>query len=435
MTNPITSFLKHTFDIRDGREREDKLIENIQRSIEFKGASLWTLIFAILVASIGLNVNSIAIIIGAMLISPLMGPIVGLGLSLGINDSALLRKSAMNLLVATVISIIISTLYFMLSPISNAQSEILARTSPTIYDIFVAFFGGLAGVIGSTRVEKGNVIPGVAIATAIMPPLCTAGYGIATGQAAFFFGALYLYGINCIFICIATLIGVKYLRLPHVAYLDQETTKRNRKIIAAVVIIVTIPAVFFAYTFVKENNFNQNVEQYIANEFGDNGYALIYKNIDYKSKPKKLELAFLSKHFTEEEMQGYRTALSRYHLTGTDLIIKQDGASLTETEWNDAIASIRSESEKVRALEARLAEGYIGPETTEQLLTEAKAINGSVERLSVGSITTAGEDSAKQVAFFYITDDSSPLSEQEENILISWIKSRLKNDSTIVYFF
>ena len=183
----------------EGKEDEMETIDYISKNVEFKGANLWILIFAILVASVGLNVNSTAVIIGAMLISPLMGPIMGVGLAAGINDFELLKKSLKNLGIAIAISIITSTIYFSFTPLNDAQSELLARTEPSIWDVLIALFGGLAGIVAGSRKEKSNAIPGVAIATALMPPLCTAGYGLATGNVYYFFGAFYLFFINSVF--------------------------------------------------------------------------------------------------------------------------------------------------------------------------------------------------------------------------------------------
>ena len=201
----MTNFITNLFNLHRGEQDKQKTLEDVRDNISFRGANLWILACAIIVASVGLNVNSTAVVIGAMLISPLMGPIVGAGFALGIFDFTLLRKSLLNLLIATLVSLLVATIYFYLSPFKEVQSEILSRTSPNIYDVLIAFFGGLVGVIAITRVEKGNPIPGVAIATALMPPLCTAGYGLATGNWKFFLGALFLYSINCVFICIATL--------------------------------------------------------------------------------------------------------------------------------------------------------------------------------------------------------------------------------------
>ena len=219
----------------------------------FFSGFLWILACAIVIASVGLNVNSTAVIIGAMLISPLMGPIVGAGFSLGTFDFPLFKKSIKNLIIATVVSLIVSTLYFFLSPFKETQSELLARTSPNIYDVLIAFFGGLVGVIAITRVEKGNPIPGVAIATALMPPLCTAGYGLAIGNFSFFFGAIYLYTINCVFICIATFAIVKYLKYPSSQNFSNKVSEnRVKQIIYGLILVMIIPSVFFANQLFQE---------------------------------------------------------------------------------------------------------------------------------------------------------------------------------------
>lgn len=184
------------FNLHLDKAEEQDVITSIKKNTEFKGANLWTLIFAIFIASIGLNVNSPAVIIGAMLISPLMGPIMGIGLGISINDFELVKKGGRNLAIATIISVATSTLYFWLTPLHEAQSELLARTTPPIWDVFIAFFGGLAGIVAGTRKEKSNVIPGVAIATALMPPLCTAGYAVSSGNLYYLPGAIYLCSRN-----------------------------------------------------------------------------------------------------------------------------------------------------------------------------------------------------------------------------------------------
>ena len=202
--NSILNQIKSQFYVMQDMEDEKEIVEQITSGVSFKGANLWVLIFAIFIASLGLNVNSTAVIIGAMLISPLMGPIIGMGLATGINDFALLRRAAKNFGIATVISILTATIYFLITPLGEAQSELLARTSPTIYDVLIATFGGAAGILALCTKGKGNVIPGVAIATALMPPLCTAGYGLATGHFLYFLGAFYLFFINTVFISLST---------------------------------------------------------------------------------------------------------------------------------------------------------------------------------------------------------------------------------------
>ncbi len=212
----LADFFVRNFDVRQDKEDELETIDTISKGIEFKGTNLWVLIFATFIASLGLNTNSTAVIIGAMLISPLMGPIMGFGVGLGISDFDMIKRSFRNFATATIFSVITSSIYFMISPISEAQSELLARTQPTVYDVLIAFFGGLAGIIASSTKSKGNVIPGVAIATALMPPLCTAGYGIATGNLYYFFGAFYLFFINTVFISVATYLVVRVLKYPKI---------------------------------------------------------------------------------------------------------------------------------------------------------------------------------------------------------------------------
>ena len=254
------------FDLHQGEEKKEAVLENVVSNISFRGANAWILACAIVVASVGLNVNSTAVIIGAMLISPLMGPIVGAGFALGTFDFPLLKKSLKNLLIATLISLVVSFIYFLLSPFKEAQSELLARTSPNIYDVMIAIFGGLVGVIAITRVDKGNPIPGVAIATALMPPLCTAGYGLAIGNFSFFAGALFLYIINCVFICISTFVIVKYLRYPKTHYVDQQREKRITQSITIITIILVLPSVYFAYNLLQEKKYTNKVNQFVQQE-------------------------------------------------------------------------------------------------------------------------------------------------------------------------
>jgi uncharacterized hydrophobic protein (TIGR00271 family) len=315
-------------NLHNGEEDKEKVLQNVKANTSFRGSNLWILSCAIVIASIGLNVNSTAVIIGAMLISPLMGPIVGLGFALAIYDSELLKKSGKNLFIATIVSLLVATLYFYISPFKETQSELLARTAPNIYDVLIAFFGGLVGVIALTRVEKGNPIPGVAIATALMPPLCTAGYGLAVGKYTYFFGAFYLYSINCFFICIATFFIVKYLKYQPVSHLDERTEKRIRYSITSLIFIMIIPSFYLAYTLFQEKKYVQKVEQFIESEFVDQGYVLIYKDIQYNSKPRRIEVAFLTKIFSPEEIESFNQHLERYDIHQTELIVRQETKDL-----------------------------------------------------------------------------------------------------------
>jgi uncharacterized hydrophobic protein (TIGR00271 family) len=270
------------FNLESEMENQDSVYEEIKKGIIFKGTNLWILIFAIIIASVGLNMNSTAVIIGAMLISPLMGPINGIGYSIATYDFDLFKKSLKNFLFAIIASLVASTTYFALSPISTAHSELLARTSPTIYDVLIALFGGLAGIVAISSKQKGNVIPGVAIATALMPPLCTAGYGLATGQFNFFFGAFYLFTINTIFIAIASVWISQLLKFPIRGVIDNRKKKKIERTINLVIIIVLLPSIYFGYRLVKNEEFLQRANKYVLNVSQFEGNYLLKHDIDPK---------------------------------------------------------------------------------------------------------------------------------------------------------
>lgn len=260
--------------------------QTMRKNIRFQGMNLWILACAIVIASIGLNVNSVAVIIGAMLISPLMGPIIGFGLSLGTNNIRLMRSSLSNLAVMVGISIIASTLFFVISPLNLMnQSELLARTNPTIYDVLVAFFGGAAGALETSRKEKGTVISGVAIATALMPPLCTAGYGFSILDMHYVTGALYLFAINCIFVALATFLVVKYLRFPVFTESDPLKSKRMKVLASVVLVAIVVPSIFSAVKVVQENNFNIRAAKFVQSHKFIDG-VLVY---DYTTEPQHKE--------------------------------------------------------------------------------------------------------------------------------------------------
>ena len=265
-------------------ESPDSVHEEITKGIIFKGTNLWILMFAIIVASVGLNMNSTAVIIGAMLISPLMGPINGIGYSIATYNFDLFRKSVKNFTFAVFASLFASTLYFALSPISTAHSELLARTSPTIYDVIIAFFGGLAGIVAISSRLKGNVIPGVAIATALMPPLCTAGYGLATFQFNYFFGAFYLFTINTIFIAFAAVWVSQILKFPIRAPIAESRKKKINSYITAVITIVLLPSIYFGYQLAQQEKFHQYASKFVSNVSLYEGNYLLKSSIDPKVK-------------------------------------------------------------------------------------------------------------------------------------------------------
>ncbi|MCB1177666.1 MAG: TIGR00341 family protein, partial [Leptospiraceae bacterium] len=288
-----------------------------------KGMNLWTLIFAIFIASIGLNTNSTAVIIGAMLISPLMGPIVGAGLGIGIYDFSLVSKSLRNLSIATIVSILTSYIYFLITPLNEIQSELLSRTNPTIYDVLIAFFGGAAGIVANSRRTKGNAIPGVAIATALMPPLCTAGFGLATGNWKFFFGAFYLFLINCTFICLSTILFVWFLRFKPVSYVDEDTESKVKKYIIIFSLAMIIPSIYMAWNVVRDTIFKQKVLTFVRENVKYKGTKVL--NLDYSrhEDPPYIEISLLGDTVKEDTIKTLQIKLNEYGLEKVELRINQ----------------------------------------------------------------------------------------------------------------
>ncbi|MDQ3112361.1 MAG: TIGR00341 family protein [Bacteroidota bacterium] len=296
-------------------------MDSIRKGIDFQGINVWILVFAIFLASIGLNVNSTAVIIGAMLISPLMGPIMGVGLGLGIFDFDLVKSAAKNLAVMVVVSLTASTIYFSLSPLSQAQSELLSRTTPTIWDVLIAMFGGLAGIVAGSSKEKGTVIPGVAIATALMPPLCTAGFGIAHGDLKFFIGAFYLFCINAVFISVSAFVVVRLLKFSKHTFVDKRAERKIKNVITIIVLITVIPSVYIAYVTVKKAVFEQRATAFITNEFRFEKTLVLTQHIDFENN--RIDLMLIGDPVPKDSIEILKEKTSAYKLTGITLNISQ----------------------------------------------------------------------------------------------------------------
>jgi uncharacterized hydrophobic protein (TIGR00271 family) len=339
------------FDLQSDTD-EDGTIDSLKRGVEFKGANLWSLVFAIFIASIGLNTNSTAVIIGAMLISPLMGPIMGTGLAVGIYDFQLLKKSLRNLAIATGVSVFTSYLYFTITPLNEAQSELLARTTPTIYDVLIAIFGGSAGIMAGSRKEKTNVIPGVAIATALMPPLCTAGFGLATGNIRFFLGAFYLFSINSIFICISTIVFVRFLKFKTVSWVDKSVERKVKIYITVFSLLTIMPSIFMAWGVIQESLFKAKAERYVNENFIFPNSKVL--NTNYKRTPlgSTIEVSIIGEPLSDEIIKLTESKLAVYQLENTKLKINQSRSYMPEkTEKKDIntdiLTKIYSKNEEI----------------------------------------------------------------------------------------
>ncbi len=316
--------------------------ERIKNGIWFRGPNVWILAFSIVIASVGLNVNSTAVIIGAMLISPLMGPIVGTGLALGTNDTDLLKLSAKNLLIMVVIALLASTLYFILSPLSLVNpTELEARTSPTIYDVLIALFGGLAGIFENSRKERGTVLSGVAIATALMPPLCTAGYGLAHLNFHFFLGAMYLFIINGVFITLATYMMVKYLRFKTVGGVSAETAKKRRSLISAILTIVLVPSIYTAINLVLDNNFQLNVESFV-DENRLVGRSYIY---DYDIDNRHVTFSIAGAPLNDSLKTAFFQSAAEHNIREDRITLTEHTIGMSQEEMNSLINDIYSRTD------------------------------------------------------------------------------------------
>jgi uncharacterized hydrophobic protein (TIGR00271 family) len=418
----------------------DATVKYISSSVEFRGVNLWVLAFAIIVASVGLNVNSTAVIIGAMLISPIMGPITGIGLSIGTLDEDLLRRSLRNFLIMVVISLVTSTLYFLISPLSEAQSELLARTRPTIFDVIIAFFGGLAGIVATSRKSQPfTVISGVAIATALMPPLCTAGYGLATWQMRFFGGATYLFFINSFFIALATFIIVRFLGFPQKRYMNQIRLKAVRRMMFIFAILVMIPSVFMAINLVRESVFNSQTIKFV-HDIQQTPYfdkvQLIDAQKDYTKKEQTVTLRVIGKPLTMEDIARMQTVMrAEYGLDRAKLVIKQTDGALDITQQTQLIediidkkdAVINKQDSVIVHLQAQLDKLTGSSENTKQIVKEIKSQYADIQQVAIVEMQCydTEELSATPMPVVYLKWKDGRHHPEAEKRLLQWLKVRL----------
>lgn len=436
----IKSKLKKYFNPFPDKEDERQTIEVITSAVRFRGAQLWVLVFAIFIASLGLNVNSTAVIIGAMLISPLMGPIIGMGLAVGIGDWTLLKSSGKHFLVATVISILTATVYFLLSPFSEVQSELLARTSPTLYDVLIAFFGGAAGFTAIATRGKGNVIPGVAIATALMPPLCTAGFGLATGRLTYFLGALYLFYINAVFICLSTYLGTRVLRFHPVKMLDAAQSKKVNRYITFIVVLTIIPAALMTATLVQKSIFQRNLSSYITHEWDIPGTQIVANEADRKTKT--LRLIAVGREIQADSIEARRQRMTSYGLEGYQLQVIQGTQSDSLIMLNKRLNQIAEKSssnkltisdqqQKITELETQLRERTQYDDLAPQLRHEVQSLYPTVASLAIAPMQEATNDTLTTVWLTAVVrmKPNTRLTRDQFATLRRWLTARTEADT------
>lgn len=431
----IRQFLHEYFDLGKDKDNEAVTVESIRNGVEFKGTNLWILIFAIFIASLGLNVNSTAVIIGAMLISPLMGPIMGVGLAIGQNDFELLKRSLKSYLIATVFSVITATLYFSLTPLDEVQSELLARTSPTIYDVFIALVGGLAGIVALATKEKGNVIPGVAIATALMPPLCTAGFGLATGNLLYFLGAFYLYFINSVFISLATYIGVRVMHFQRKQFVDKAREKLVRRYIIWITVGTMCPAVYLTYNIVRETFYQTSASHFIAEELQFPDSQILSREISYDKR--EIKVVLIGKEVSKEQIAAAQHRLPDYNLAKTNLVVFQgmgDGnavdisnikSMVMEDFYRNSEKRLKEQEAAIDTLHKQLADFSGSDWLGKQLGQEIKVLFPEIKTLSVSKSLRLSVDSSRVDTLTYAIIDCQRVPDQKsKEKIVKWLKAK-----------
>ena len=430
----IKNYIKEFFDLRKSKENEELTVESIRHGVVFKGTNLWVLIFAIFIASLGLNVNSTAVIIGAMLISPLMGPIMGFGLAVGISDFELLKQSFKSYLLTTFISVVTSTLYFSLTPLNEVQSELLARTSPTIYDVLIALFGGLAGIIAVSTKEKGNVIPGAAIATALMPPLCTAGFGLATGNIFYFLGAFYLYFINSVFISFATYLGVRFMHFKRKDFVDKQREQMVRRYIIALVLATMCPAFYLTYGIVKTTFYEASANSFIAKEFDFEHTQVISRKISYDEK--EIRVVLVGNELTQPELDKVHNSLKHYSLEDTKLTIVQGmnsdnldmgmlKAQVMEDFYKNSEERLQEQQEEIQRLRKELKNYTTYHQLNKQIVPELKVLYPQVESVSLSQMEVLTVDSMqKDTLIMVLMGLKEEMNAVQMQQMQEWLKTR-----------
>lgn len=428
------------FNLSADQASYEEIDERIESGVVLRGTNMCILILAIFIASVGLNMNSTAVIIGAMLVSPLMGAIMGIGFALAIYDTDLLKRSATVLLFEVVVALTTSTVYFMLTPISTPSSELLARTSPTLWDVIIAVCGGLAGMIGTTRKEKSNILPGVAIATALMPPLCTAGYGLAVGNLRYFAGAMYLFCINGIFIAISTMLITVFLRLPSKKTANEETRKHLVKRVIIVAVAAIVPSVFLAADIVKDSVFQSNVSNYIEEEFQfDNTQVVKY---DVNEEEKELKVAVIGATLNDDVIEELQQSMEAYHIENLSLNVQQTvvKAGITSEELEAYVKNETSQlnaanesdyqelQSQLIAVKSELSEYQSREVDVEALQEEIMALYPKVTAVHAGYLKDSNEEQMTVVL-----EVKEPLSKNNMKTLEQWIGKRLEVEKTIIY--
>ncbi len=436
----LWNFSKDTLSFTDEVDKS-ATVDMIKSEIQFKGFNIWILIFSIIIASIGLNTNSTAVIIGAMLISPLMGPIMGVGLSLGTNDWGTLVTSFRALLITVIVSLLTSTLYFLITPFGEAGDELLGRTHPELRDVFIAIFGGLAGIMANTRNKATNVIPGVAIATALMPPLCTAGYGIATLNWKFFSGAFYLFIINSVYIALTAFIVIRYLKFPLVHLMDELKERRFKRYIFVFSILLIVPSVYTLYKSYQKNQFETNAKEFVEYYFEDR--EMHHPIVNYNDGFPIIDISLIGK--AKQSIEEYQTEMERFNLDASviNLTISEDkridevldkinnqkyeGPRFFEDMYSINLQQIKMLQSQNDSLARNIISIQADTIPFESISVELKINYPEVETFEYGVYKATDFKTTTEVPTFHLKWNKSVRNKKsQQNKIQQWLKHRLK---------
>jgi uncharacterized hydrophobic protein (TIGR00271 family) len=425
--------------LADDRADDKALDQAIRAGVEMRGTNLWVLMFAIFIASVGLNVNSTAVIIGAMLVSPLMGPIMGIGYGVGVYDFALVRSGFKNLGLAVLISLVTSIIYFAISPLTQAQSELLARTTPTIWDVLIALFGGLAGIVGATRKEKSNVIPGVAIATALMPPLCTAGYGIAIGNWAYFAGAFYLFTINCVFIALSSALVIRLFHVAQPKLVDERITAHVKRLALLIAFATIGPSIYLAYQLVQDEFFKSRAAGFVATHIASDRTYVTQSKIDPKGK--LIEATLIGEYLPATRLAEISAKLPAAGLDGGRLVIHQQAdqqridvrslrSELLSDLYTKAQQQLEEKDRQIQQLRLNLDTSKVQQDQMKRLPLELHTLFPTVTDvwLTHGIYWTEGSDADQPTAVLNVNMTKRP-STSDQTKIQNWAKARLQIDA------
>lgn len=442
LMSSFVDFLRHRFSLVEDSAPVHEVSDRIDKGVHFSGTNLWTLMFATIIACVGLNINNSVYILGSMLISPLMGPIIGIGFALGVSDFELLKRSLRNFALMVMVCVLSATIYFLLTPITKEQSELLARTTPTIYDVLIAFFGGLAGITANTRKDQTasvvNVISGVAIATALLPPLCTIGYGLVTLQFKYVYGALYLFFINIFFIAIASYLIVRILGYSKKQIMDKSRERMVNIYMFVIALLTIIPSVIMGYRIVQRTIFETNVERYVSTAFDFNETLILNYEMEYHSRNQNstIDVLLVGEPLSAETIAGLRAQLPHYGLGDAELVIRQSGGVSREASGlNKSLIQLLDErTAQVEALKEEIERMRPSDVDSREITKEASVLFVNIQSLLLSrSVLHSTDGSAGETVVLCIVtprDASRPVDEER---LRKWLEVRTETEKVKIY--